>query len=85
MTEDDRLYLQFLQNNIARMNTNSVQAEFRLRAGALRLLQLYWLFLRKRIMNCLFGFALFQLFCFVSWMLYICNRNINSLECIMIL
>lgn len=27
MTEDDRLYLQFLQNNIARMNTNSVQAK----------------------------------------------------------
>ena len=25
--EDDRLYLQFLQNNIARMNTNSVQAK----------------------------------------------------------
>lgn len=27
MTEDDRLYLQFLQNNIARMNTNSVQTK----------------------------------------------------------
>ena len=27
MTEDDRLYLQFLQNNIARMNTNSAQAK----------------------------------------------------------
>ena len=27
MTEDDCLYLQFLQNNIARMNTNSVQAK----------------------------------------------------------
>lgn len=27
MTEDDRLYLQFLQNNIARMNTNSVQSK----------------------------------------------------------
>lgn len=27
MTEDERLYLQFLQNNIARMNTNSVQAK----------------------------------------------------------
>ena len=25
--EDERLYLQFLQNNIARMNTNSVQAK----------------------------------------------------------
>lgn len=27
MTEDDRLYLQFLQDNIARMNTNSAQAK----------------------------------------------------------
>lgn len=27
MTEDERLYLQFLQNNIARMNTNSVQVK----------------------------------------------------------
>jgi uncharacterized protein YxeA len=27
MTDDDRLYLQFLQNNIARMNTNSAQAK----------------------------------------------------------
>lgn len=27
MTEDERLYLQFLQNNIARMNANSVQAK----------------------------------------------------------
>ena len=27
MTEDERLYLQFLQNNIARMNTNSVQTK----------------------------------------------------------
>lgn len=27
LNEDDRLYLQFLQNNIARMNTNSVQAK----------------------------------------------------------
>lgn len=26
-TEDDRLYLQFLQNNISRMNTNSTQAK----------------------------------------------------------
>ena len=25
--EDERLYLQFLQNNIARMNTNSAQAK----------------------------------------------------------
>ena len=27
MTEDERLYLQFLQSNIARMNTNSAQAK----------------------------------------------------------
>lgn len=27
MTEDERLYLQFLQNNIARMNTNSAQTK----------------------------------------------------------
>ena len=27
MTDDERLYLQFLQNNIARMNANSVQAK----------------------------------------------------------
>lgn len=27
MTDDERLYLQFLQNNIARMNTNSAQAK----------------------------------------------------------
>lgn len=27
MTEDERLYLQFLQDNIARMNTNSVQTK----------------------------------------------------------
>ena len=27
MTEDERLYLQFLQNDIARMNTNSVQTK----------------------------------------------------------
>ena len=27
MTDDERLYLQFLQSNIARMNTNSAQAK----------------------------------------------------------
>ena len=75
MTDDERLYLQFLQNNIARMNTNSAQAKGWCIAIIAALLAIF-----ADTKN-----SLFLLICIVSWMLYICNRNINSLECTMIM
>ena len=48
-TEDDRLYLQFLQNNISRMNTNSTQAKGWFMAIVAALLAIF-----AETKNCLF-------------------------------
>lgn len=63
-TEDDRLYLQFLQNNISRMNTNSTQVKTWCMAIVAALLAIF-----AETKNCLFLLICFIpviLFCFLD-------------------
>lgn len=59
-TEDDRLYLQFLQNNISRMNTNSTQVKTWCMAIVAALLAIF-----AETKNCLF-----LLICFIPVILF---------------
>lgn len=59
-TEDDRLYLQFLQNNISRMNSNSTQVKSWCMAIVAALLAIF-----AETKNCLF-----LLICFIPVILF---------------
>lgn len=59
-TEDDRLYLQFLQNNISRMNTNSTQVKVWCMTIVAALLAIF-----AETKNCLF-----LLICFIPVILF---------------
>lgn len=68
-TEDDRLYLQFLQNNIFRMNTNSTQVKTWCMAIVAALLAIF-----AETKNCLF-----LLICFIP-VIFFCILDAQYLQ-----